>query len=145
MIYTDGIHMVADSLEELHEFATRIGLKRIYFHGVRKGHPHYDLVTKKSKKAALEGGAVEVNRREILERSKLIAKPKKIEEIKTPNNHKWDKIDDVCLRCGLRRKVSLLGDGMVFKVNIGMPYVYLVDRKWSRVRPDCGSYKQKNH
>jgi hypothetical protein len=46
MIYTDGVHMVADSLAELHAFASSIGLKRIYFHGVRKGHPHYDLTNK---------------------------------------------------------------------------------------------------
>ena len=43
MTYTDGIHLVADSLEELHEFASSIGIKRCWFHGMRKGHPHYDL------------------------------------------------------------------------------------------------------
>lgn len=43
MIYTDKIHLVADTLEELHNFAKTVGLKRRYFEGVRKGHPHYDL------------------------------------------------------------------------------------------------------
>jgi len=31
MVYTDGIHLVADSLEELHEFAHKIGLKREWY------------------------------------------------------------------------------------------------------------------
>lgn len=42
MIYTDGIHIVADSLKELHNFAKRHHIPKRYFHGVRKGHPHYD-------------------------------------------------------------------------------------------------------
>lgn len=46
MIYTDGIHLVADRLQELHGFAGIIGLKRCYFEGVKKRHPHYDLWTK---------------------------------------------------------------------------------------------------
>ena len=46
MIYSDGIHMIADTLEELHAFANSVGLSRSYFHGTRKGHPHYDLIGK---------------------------------------------------------------------------------------------------
>lgn len=47
MIYSDGVHMVADSLEELHEYAKSIGVGRWYFEGTRKGHPHYDIPKKK--------------------------------------------------------------------------------------------------
>jgi len=44
MIITDGIHVVStESLEELHEWAERHGIHRKWFHGARKGHPHYDL------------------------------------------------------------------------------------------------------
>ncbi len=50
MLYTDGIHLIADSIEELHTFANSIGLNRNYFYGKRKGHPHYDLTNKYSKK-----------------------------------------------------------------------------------------------
>lgn len=35
-------HMVADTLEELHEFAAKYGLVRRYFQAARK-HPHYDI------------------------------------------------------------------------------------------------------
>ncbi len=37
---------MADSLEELHKFAMSVNLKKCWFHGVRKGHPHYDLPNK---------------------------------------------------------------------------------------------------
>lgn len=43
MIYTDGIHLVADSLTELHEFANQNEIKRCWFEGVKRGHPHYDI------------------------------------------------------------------------------------------------------
>ena len=47
MLYIDPRgHLMSDvSLEELHVFATRIGIKRHWFEGVRKSHPHYDLTT----------------------------------------------------------------------------------------------------
>jgi hypothetical protein len=49
--------MWADSIEELHQFAARIPVKRCWFHGVRKGHPHYD-VNYCQRKSALDHGAI---------------------------------------------------------------------------------------
>lgn len=66
MIYTDGVHMVADSLIELHDFANKIGLKRHYFHGVRKKHPHYDLTNSTIYIKAIEAGAITVTSKEII-------------------------------------------------------------------------------
>jgi hypothetical protein len=44
MIITDGIHVTStESLDELHQWAKDNGIKRHWFHGYRKGHPHYDL------------------------------------------------------------------------------------------------------
>ena len=67
MIYIDKYgHMVADSLDELHLFAfNRLGLKRHFFQGTRKGHPHYDLTTQAKKITAIERGAKMVGIREI--------------------------------------------------------------------------------
>lgn len=42
MVYTDKIHLVADTLEELHGFAAMIGLKREWFQE-HPTHPHYDI------------------------------------------------------------------------------------------------------
>lgn len=37
-------HLVADSLDELHEFAAALGLRRSWFQG-KASHPHYDVTT----------------------------------------------------------------------------------------------------
>lgn len=70
MILTDGVHLVSDtSLEELHEFAKRIGLKREWFQGPPKhNHPHYDLFRTKVQKAIAEGAQV-VTSRQLVKRS----------------------------------------------------------------------------
>ena len=47
-------HMIADSLEELHEMADKIGVKRKWFQP--KSFPHYD-VCKSKKILAVENGA----------------------------------------------------------------------------------------
>jgi hypothetical protein len=57
MILTDGVHVVGDNLEELHEFAKRIGLKLAWFQGHPK-HPHYDITSKRILDQALKKGAV---------------------------------------------------------------------------------------
>jgi len=49
-------HLTADSLEELHRFAIRIGLQRTWF----QNHPllpHYDL-TKSKRALAMKAGAI---------------------------------------------------------------------------------------
>lgn len=70
MIYFDGIHIVADTLSELHEFAEKIGIKRCWFEGVRKGHPHYDAP--KWAKGLVRLNSAHVSSREILRISKLM-------------------------------------------------------------------------
>lgn len=57
-------HMVADTIEELHRMADKIGIDRKHFQN-KKGKPHYD-VCKEKKKQALSLGAMEVDDREII-------------------------------------------------------------------------------
>jgi hypothetical protein len=60
-------HMVSDeSLEELHEFAATIGLKRKAFQGVSR--PHYDLRPSK-RRLAVSMGAQEVGMRDLVRRA----------------------------------------------------------------------------
>lgn len=66
MIYTDGIHMVATTIDELHAFAASIGCGRHWYEGLRKGHPHYDLIGKYYN-LAISKGATQVTGREIVE------------------------------------------------------------------------------
>jgi hypothetical protein len=63
-------HMVADSLEELHEFAIRIGVKKHFFHR-SKTAPHYDI-TSEQHVVAIAHGAKLVDSREVLAKGKLL-------------------------------------------------------------------------
>lgn len=57
-------HLVADSIEELHLFADRLGLRRDWFQG-SASYPHYD-VTVNMRKKALNSGAMIGTRRVII-------------------------------------------------------------------------------
>lgn len=57
-------HLLADSVEELHEMADKIKVPRKWFQSAR--YPHYDIC--KSKRAlAVEFGAKEVGRKEFVD------------------------------------------------------------------------------
>lgn len=57
-------HLVADSLDELHSFADRLGLKRSWFQS-KTLYPHYD-VTKSVRSRALAMGAQGADREQIV-------------------------------------------------------------------------------
>ena len=63
-------HMVADSLEELHAFATQITVKKHFFHR-SKTAPHYDI-NSDQQIVAIAQGAKLVDSREILAKGKLL-------------------------------------------------------------------------
>lgn len=60
-------HMTADSIEELNEFAGKIGLKTSWLQYVKNEMPHYDLVASK-RKLAVKTGAIELTLYEAGER-----------------------------------------------------------------------------
>lgn len=65
MIYTDLTHLITNGpMEELHEFAQSIGLKRQWFQDHNR-HPHYDLMGFK-KGLAVRAGAKVVTSKEIV-------------------------------------------------------------------------------
>lgn len=59
-------HMFSDSLEELHAFAARIGLRREWFQLSHGTFPHYDL-HKYRRRLAIANGAIELDRRTAVE------------------------------------------------------------------------------
>lgn len=66
-------HLTADSLDELHAFAVRIGLPARAFHrGAR--HPHYD-VTAAQRLSALRSGARAVSPREVVRIARQVLVP----------------------------------------------------------------------
>lgn len=67
--YSRWCHMFADTEEELHAMAERIGMRREWFQDRRKGDhrfPHYDLVPSK-RALAVKFGAEQVDRRRFCE------------------------------------------------------------------------------
>ena len=59
-------HMRADSLDELHAMADRLGMRREWFQD-KPGKPHYDLIPS-HREAAILYGAIELTRREWVQR-----------------------------------------------------------------------------
>lgn len=57
-------HMFGDSHEELHAMADKIGIRRKWFQN--KKMPHYDICQNK-RALAIKHGAVEVERRQLIE------------------------------------------------------------------------------
>lgn len=57
--YGSACHLMADSLDELHAFAGRIGMKKRWFQN-HASHPHYDL-TASRRAAAVRLGAKELD------------------------------------------------------------------------------------
>ena len=71
-------HMMADTIEELHSMAKKIGLKRKWFQDTNKRFPHYDLNPNK-RQQAVKQGAIEKPSMELLKyfKRKLNVKKKK--------------------------------------------------------------------
>lgn len=65
-------HLAADSLEELHQSAKEIGLKKRWFQD-RPRFPHYD-VTLSKRREAVSNGAILISLRQMIQWSKLKAK-----------------------------------------------------------------------
>jgi len=58
---------VADTLDELHDFAARLGLRRSWFQS--RNYPHYD-VTISVRQRALRMGAIDADRETVVDRSR---------------------------------------------------------------------------
>lgn len=57
-------HMLADTIEELHSMADKIGIKREWFQN--ETTPHYDICQSK-KQLAIQNGAIEADRKKVVE------------------------------------------------------------------------------
>lgn len=58
-------HMMADTLDELHAMAQKVGLRREWFQG-NSDHPHYDLCQSK-RRLAISLGAKEITTRQLVD------------------------------------------------------------------------------
>lgn len=62
--YNEGCHLLADTIEELHSFAEKIGMKRSWFQNPDHALPHYDL-TRGKRLQAIKLGAIEIGREKV--------------------------------------------------------------------------------
>lgn len=72
-------HLVADSLDELHSFATLLGLQRSWFQGKGR-YPHYD-VTIAVRNRALLLGAIDADRTTLIECCRRVRAQQKHEKL----------------------------------------------------------------
>ena len=63
-------HLVADTLDELHDFAVQLGLRKAWFQD-KASYPHYD-VTVTVRERALALGALHADRRTIITCAKAL-------------------------------------------------------------------------
>jgi hypothetical protein len=66
--YTDSVHLITDGRQwELHDFAERIGLRRIWYQEMpAHAIPHYDILSPRILARALVLGAVEVTPKQLV-------------------------------------------------------------------------------
>jgi hypothetical protein len=87
-VYVDGLrdygwrhgpscHLIADSVEELIEFAESMGMRREWFQA--KSTPHFDL-TADGRVAAVAMGAVELTNRQLIAKIRELRQRKKLQE-----------------------------------------------------------------
>ena len=69
-------HLLSDSIEELHDFARELGLKRGYYQ--HRPIPHYDL-TRNKRQQAIKLGAAKISTKEYLLRLRRSQKARKEE------------------------------------------------------------------
>ena len=63
-------HMLADSLQELHDFADLIEVDKRLFHR-HASYPHYDITTQ-MRETALKNGAIKATRKQIIDAAKKL-------------------------------------------------------------------------
>lgn len=65
-VYTDGVHLVANSLEELHAFAKGLCFPKSWFQNKKREYPHYDLTTSRAVIRAIHYGAIRIGSKELI-------------------------------------------------------------------------------
>lgn len=61
-------HLIADTLDEMHSFSAKIGVKPHFFHK-KASYLHYDL-TEEQRNVAIENGAIAITSKELVIKSK---------------------------------------------------------------------------
>jgi hypothetical protein len=120
MVYTDGIHLTADSIDELYKYASKVGLNPnwIDFMG-RNIHPHFDICGHVRKRVLADINVKKVTCREIVRLCKknfrlpeneslvkdMVAKePTLSQKLQLPSEADFERMfDNIFKRTGIKR------------------------------------------
>ena len=97
MVYTDGSHLIADSIQELYAYADAIGLniEWIDFMG-RNLHPHFHIFGHVKQRVLADPNVTLVSRRKLVHLSKLNYRlPTNEEELQDWEKHHNKKVTDL--------------------------------------------------
>jgi hypothetical protein len=97
MIYTDGSHLIAESLDELCAYADKIGLNRYWLQlSGRNLHPHFDICGKVKERILADINVKKVSAKEIVKICKLSFRPPQNDsEVKIWEERNGKSIDDI--------------------------------------------------
>lgn len=97
MVYTDGSHLIADSLDELYAYATKMKLNWDWLHLAGKNvHPHFDICGQVRKRVLADNEVKIVSPREIVRLSRLNYQPPETEaEKRAWEQHHGKKLEDI--------------------------------------------------
>ena len=72
MLYTDGAHLIAESIDELIRYVTKLGLNPDWIHFMGKNfHPHFDICGQIKKRVLLDKQVQKVSKKDIVKLCKL--------------------------------------------------------------------------
>jgi hypothetical protein len=99
MVYTDGRHLMADTLDELFSYAKKQGLNSDWVHAMGKNlHPHFDICGHVRKRILADCNVVKVSCKELVKLCNLnYTLPKTDAEVKEWETHNKMKFSDLPL------------------------------------------------
>jgi hypothetical protein len=120
MIYTDGAHLTADSLHELYDYATKIGLHPDWIDFMEKTiHPHFDICGHVKKRVLADASVKKVSSKELVSLCKInfrlpetdselqeweIHHAKNVADLQMPSASDYERmLDNIFKKVGIKR------------------------------------------
>jgi hypothetical protein len=128
MVYTDGLHLIADSLKELSSFANSRGLNPKWLEpGALNIHPHFKIYGKAKQRILADTSVIQISTREIVRMCRInYVQPKtgadileweahhgkKIEDVYKPAEKDYDRMfKNIFAACGIEKNAPVAKEG----------------------------------
>ncbi len=121
MVYTDGVHLVAESIQELLQYAGKVGLNSRWMQVMGKLiHPHFGICGKVKQRILADSSVQKVSSKEIIKICKLNFRSpetpedineweqfhqRKLSDIELPSQDDFDRMfENILMRTGVHRE-----------------------------------------